>query len=526
MPGTKVDLICFSSTSCEWPMGDVVQIPYSAKEIGELITLYASTIKADWIFFCDSPGRVPNTTFIRSLITQSADAWHAGIKAGLAGMPRLLNYVEPLWMYNTDAGEEVEHSSFRLSMRCALIRTSALKAVNMDDVPYSTPDMLGLDIGYALLKGGAVIRYHPQLLNRYINSNITSADEWIFARRYFTAKWQLWTLLNAPGGLANLGKLISARGVKYKPVKPILHSSRVKGTPEHKTVSVLIPTLHRYSYLFSELEQLAKQEIPALEVLITDQTDETKRVPVDASKYPGLNIRYFPQNESGQCIAWNKLLKEAKGEFVLFLGDDADDIAPDFIKRLLVTQTRFSADVVAARVIENGVQYGEINEHYYLSDTLPIALVRKSLLDDVGYFDMFFNRNIRADQDLSIRCHLKGALMIYDPSTTVFHHRAPVGGLRAHGARAHTTSSVKQSISTFVNPTASELYLAHKYYDAERVASFVRIKYLNQLFIKGGFFKRLARLVVFIVKLPSFRIAYKNNKALAMEALVKANANK
>ncbi len=525
MPGTKVDLICFSPPAGEWPMGDVVQASYSVANITELIGLYASTIKADWVFFCDS-AQLPDTSFIRSLITQPVDAWHAGIKAGLAGMPSLLNYVEPLWMYNTDAGAEVEHSSFRLSMRCALIRTSVLKAVDKDNVPYSTPDMLGLDIGYVLLKAGAVIRYHPQLLKHHIHSNITSTDEWIFARRYFTGKWQLWTLLNAPGGLLNLGKLMSASGVKYKLVKPVLHSSRVKGTPEHKTVSVLIPTLDRYSYLFSELEQLAKQELLALEVLITDQTEETKRVPVEAGKYPGLNIRYFPQNEKGQCMAWNKLLEEAKGEFVLFLGDDADDIAPDFIKRLLFTQAKFNADIVAARVIENGVHYGAPNEQYYMSDTLPIALVRKALLDDVGYFDMFFNRNIRADQDLSIRCHLKGALMIYDSSTTVFHHRAPVGGLRAHGARAHTTNSVKQSITTFVNPTASELYLAHKYYDEERTISFVRIKYLNQLFIKGGILRKLARFVVFIVKLPSFINAYKKNKALALEALAKANVRR
>jgi glycosyltransferase involved in cell wall biosynthesis len=320
-------------------------------------------------------------------------------------------------------------------------------------------------------------------------------------------------------GLLTNTRYFLQSNVKHQSVHPKVHPSEDVTTAQATSVSVLAPTLYRYSYLYAELAQLSKQTILPLEVLVTDQTEAKDRIPIDESKYPSLTIRYFPQDTKGQCVAWNKLLEEAKGEYVLFLGDDADKIEAGFIEKLLATLKRFDCDMVASNVIEFDTPDKKLPEYYYLTDTFPISIIKKSILIKTGFMDMFFNRNIRADHDLAMRCHLEGALMIFDPSAVIFHHRAPTGGLRAHKARVVTNSMAKKSVTKFVSPTSSEIYLAKKYYNLQQVKNYIKIKYLNQLFINGNIFKKIARLAVFVFKIPSLYKQYRVSERLADIAL-------
>lgn len=524
---SKIDILFFSPESSDvnisWDLGQTIAITSATgKDVINTISEHLAITNSDWVLLWDSEFGQPDIELINELSAKPVDTWHAGLRMGLAEKPNALNYVMPTWMYNKDASPEVEHTSFRMSIGAALIRTDVLRQV-CPVAGYSSLAMAGLALGYKILRSGGIIRYHPQLLKQnHATAHIAVKDEWIFLKEFFPLKWQLWTIINKPGVFKNFISWLSVRNTQQQRLKPSIHSSKkVPATVSYSTVSVLAPTLNRYTYLVSELEQLALQTALPLEVLVTDQTDEKDRIELDFSKYPNLNIRYFQQNEKGQCIAWNKLLEEAKGEYVLFLGDDADDIKPDFIEQLLLTQKRFECDMVASNVIEAGITYGPLNEHYYLSDTFPITLIKKALLQKTGFLDMFFNKNIRADHELAMRCHLQGAMMIFNPSATIFHHRAPVGGLRTHNARAITSNMVKKSVTKFLNPTTSEIYLVKKYYNSLQVRNYVKIKYLNQLFIKGNVLKKILRLIVFTANLPSFRNKYKLNEEIAVNELDK-----
>ena len=307
---------------------------------------------------------------------------------------------------------------------------------------------------------------------------------------------------------------------------PCLHNSNAKNLNGNnsKRVSVLSPTLDRYLYLENELEQLEKQTVKNLEVLITDQTDNNKRRRIDANKYPGIKVQYFPQDEKGQCSAWNKLLQEAKGEYVLFLGDDADNMLPDFIEKLLDTAQKFNAEIVASNVVELKMPRKTVNHYYYMSDTFPITLAKREVIMDAGGMDMFFNKNIRADYDLALRCHEKGALIIFDSSALIDHHHAPVGGLREHNARVLTHKESKQSLSKFVEPTSSEIFLVKRHFAEKQYKSYIRIKYFNQIFVKGSVLKKLIRGLLFLLKTPIFYMRYKQNLTLADTELRSRNA--
>jgi glycosyltransferase involved in cell wall biosynthesis len=518
-----IDLILFNSQDTSvWEAGNVFTVPFSAEDVQAQIKNIVGQSASEWILFWDSALGEPHRLLIQQLIEKPVDAWHAGLKLGSGELPDCMNHVHPTWMYNKNAASTVEHTSFRLNLRACLIKTSLLKAIKLPEGKYSSMEMYGTALGYSILKQGGIIRYHPDLVKTgEIVTSVPQIDEWVFAREFFTRKWQLWILLNKAGFLNSLSSWLKTSDTKHKELEPIVHRSDVvlnlNGQP---SVSVMAPTLDRYSYLQSELEQLSEQTILPYEVLITDQTDKDKRAAPDHSKYPALTIRYFPQDEKGQSIAWNKMLEEAAGDYVLFLGDDADDIKPDFIQRLLHTMQRFDCDMVSSNVIENGIAPKHSN-HISISDTFPICLVKKQLVIKSGFMDMFFNKTIRADQDLAMRCHLNGALMVYDPSATIFHHRAPVGGLRAHNARTVTNYMIKQSVTKFLNPTSSEIYIALKYFSSQQASNYIKIKYLNQLFIKGNFMKKLARCIFFLVKLPSLRTQYYTNKKNAMAALNK-----
>jgi GT2 family glycosyltransferase len=517
---SDIDIAYFrKAAKPDWVLGDSIELPYSVNEVKQYIDELIIDTDEGWLLFWDYSLGEPDVNLLQELTWKPIDIWHSGVKLGLSNLPHALNYIDPTWMYNKNAPEDIEHTSFRLSIRCCLINKEVLRKVGNVTGSYTSLEAFGLALGYKILKSGGIIRYHPALTKKNLSSiDISVRDEWEYVHEFFGIKWKLWSLLNMPGKLTGIKRFLSKEKRKQS-IQPHIHNSTAILNAEPATVSILAPTLYRYKYLYAELEQLSKQTVLPFEVLITDQTDKDEREAIDISHYPELNIRYFPQDEKGQCIAWNKLLEEAKGEYILFLGDDADRIIPSFIEKLLASIKRFDCDMVASNVIEFDAPDKKMSEYYYLTDTFPIAIIKRSLLQKTGYMDMFFNRNIRADHDLAMRCHLNGALMVFDSSAVIFHHRAPIGGLRAHKARVITNSMAKKSMTKFVNPTSSEIYLAKKYYSSIQVKNYIKIKYLNQLFIKGNVIKKLARILVFIFKIPALYKQYKINERQADAAL-------
>lgn len=519
----RIDAVWFNEAqSGSWELGSSCTIPYSPNALADVIPRIMEGATAEWLLFWDSKLGNPDLALIKELAGKPVDVWHGGLKLGLGGLPKVLDYIDPAWLYNKDAPVNIISSSFRLSLQACLIRTDILKCILNSLSGFQSMEMTGLALGYSLIKKGGIIRYHPDLVPSVKPTvvHLPSLDEWVFLRKFFSLKWQLWVMFNMPGLLLNYKYWRSTKSVAYLPCKPSIHSSIEETLPEVEgAVSVLAPTLDRYPYLERELEQLSAQKHLPIEVLITDQTDAVRRHEIDTASYPGINIRYFPQNETGQCIAWNKMLEEAKGEYVLFLGDDADNIQPWFIQKLLSTMQRFDADMVASNVIELRMPAKPVNPYFYMSDTFPITLIKTEVVRRVGNMDMFFNRNIRADYDLALRCHESGALMIFDSSALIDHHRAPSGGLRAHKARVVTNAISRQSINKFAEPAVSEIFLVKKHFNVLQYKMFIRIKFFNQLFIKGNSLRKIARILMFGAKLPAIIKRYKANVKLAEQEL-------
>jgi len=103
-------------------------------------------------------------------------------------------------------------------------------------------------------------------------------------------------------------------------------------------ISVIVCTYNRQEYLPDCLKHLANQSADnrEFEVLIIDNnsTDHTANIASDFIKsHPEMNVHYFCEMNQGHTFARNRGIKEAKGDILSFIDDDAF-VDTDFIKEI------------------------------------------------------------------------------------------------------------------------------------------------------------------------------------------------
>lgn len=102
-------------------------------------------------------------------------------------------------------------------------------------------------------------------------------------------------------------------------------------------VSIIICTYNREKYLGETLERLAANIFDGeWELLLIDNncTDSTPAIcKAFAAKYPATPFRYVVEEKQGLSHARNRGMAEAKGDWLVFLDDDAF-VEPDYLSRL------------------------------------------------------------------------------------------------------------------------------------------------------------------------------------------------
>ena len=93
-------------------------------------------------------------------------------------------------------------------------------------------------------------------------------------------------------------------------------------------LTVIICTYNRAKYIGNLLESIAANDLPKseYEILLVDNncTDNTREVcKAFAAAHPDVQFRYTVEPEQGLSAARNKGIKEAKGEYLVYIDDDA-----------------------------------------------------------------------------------------------------------------------------------------------------------------------------------------------------------
>jgi glycosyltransferase involved in cell wall biosynthesis len=288
-------------------------------------------------------------------------------------------------------------------------------------------------------------------------------------------------------------------------VLPFVHEAPKKALPALKeAVTVLIPTVDRYSYLRVVLNQLRGQTCPAGEIIVVDQTPGERRESTLAEDFSDLPLRLLTVDPPGQCRSRNAGLQTSTGKYILFLDDD-DEIPPTLIQQHLETLRNWEcdascgvADEVGAGPLPAEFRYARVSDVFPTNNTM----VRRSSLVKSGLFDLAYDRGQRADGDLGMRLHLSGALMMLNPEIRVLHHHAPRGGLRTHNARVVTFASSRLRLTHRQLGSATEFYLARRYFNEREARELMWQSLLGTYSIRGGIVRKALKVLCSSFLLP------------------------
>jgi glycosyltransferase involved in cell wall biosynthesis len=209
-------------------------------------------------------------------------------------------------------------------------------------------------------------------------------------------------------------------------------------------LSIIIPTLNRFSLLQKVLYSLECQKLPLehFEVIIVNDGSthpDYQRFSELHQDFPKLKLYLLSQNRSGVATARNLGIEQAQGEYIVFLGDDMIT-HPYLFKQYLTTHEKHPEDSVLGfadwdpnmpitdvmRFISPyGPQFDyHMEDHqncgcwkFYTSNlSVPSCRLKKEKFS-TEYLDCNFE-----DIDLGYRLEKRGMKLIYNPLAITYHH--------------------------------------------------------------------------------------------------------
>ena len=208
-------------------------------------------------------------------------------------------------------------------------------------------------------------------------------------------------------------------------------------------VSVVIPCYNAEKYIASTLHSVMKQSYSALEIIVIDDgsKDTSAEIVTEIARVDN-RIRLYYKANSGVADSRNVGIRSANGDYIAFL--DADDLfePEDVAKKVAYLQQhpaaglvhsaeeRFQSDTGKSVAIVRG-KGGNVLPLLLAMKTNVVhspssVVVRKSVLDQVGYFDI--NLSTSADWEMWVRL----------AKHTVFGYLdQPLVRYRIHGQQMH-----------------------------------------------------------------------------------------
>jgi glycosyltransferase involved in cell wall biosynthesis len=170
--------------------------------------------------------------------------------------------------------------------------------------------------------------------------------------------------------------------------------------------SICIPTYNRADFIKEAIQSALNQTFDKYEVVVVDDgsTDGTKEI---VQSFNSPKIRYIFKEHAGAPQTRNRAVREARGEFILWL--DSDDILQNSILQeyqqclqqyddfdvLYCDNVRYYSDEDREEVIRYRSFLGTIPPvKFFGGPPIPNvgSLIRRSLFDKVGYYNPDFKR--------------------------------------------------------------------------------------------------------------------------------------
>lgn len=223
------------------------------------------------------------------------------------------------------------------------------------------------------------------------------------------------------------------------------HTPKKKNTLCDKSpkVTVIIPVYNAEKYLADTLRSILSQTFTNFEVICIDDGSTDKSADI-LSMYEKKDkrIKVVKQENKGVIVARNNAVKLAKGEFIYFL--DSDDVIDErLLEKSYNAIIEGKGDIITCRVMTFGRENGEM---YLPKPTkfnmargnclVNAALLRKSLFDKSGGFDMAFHMGLE-DYDFWLNMIYRQNAHFYRIPELLFYYRIKPKSESRNLSKAH-----------------------------------------------------------------------------------------
>jgi glycosyltransferase involved in cell wall biosynthesis len=218
---------------------------------------------------------------------------------------------------------------------------------------------------------------------------------------------------------------------------------------KNKNISLIICSYNREKVIGKTLQHLFEQADKDFELLLVNNnsTDNTENICTDfMNAHPQLTVRYFVEKNQGLSYARNRGIEEARGDYLIFLDDDAFTF-PDYIQNFKIFlekypdfqagggkilpfweserpqwMSRYLLSIVSTIDLGNEVKR-------FGGRSYPIGanmMIRKDLFERFGSFNVNLGRkgkNLEGaeEKDLFLRIKKAGIPVYYIPDAVVEH---------------------------------------------------------------------------------------------------------
>jgi glycosyltransferase involved in cell wall biosynthesis len=216
-------------------------------------------------------------------------------------------------------------------------------------------------------------------------------------------------------------------------------------------ISIIICTYNRDKYIYNVLQSLAQNEFSTdlYEIVLinnncTDQTEE--KCNLFQQNYPHVTFRYFIETEQGLSHARNRGIKEAKGDILVYVDDDAlvnkeylsayyelfqnekdvfaagGPIIPKYETEPPKWMSFFTKELLTG-YLEQGNKIGKFKRKYPGGGN---AAYRKEVFEKTGLFNVELGRKggnlVGAEEkDIFDKMATKGMRILYHPKAILYH---------------------------------------------------------------------------------------------------------
>jgi glycosyltransferase involved in cell wall biosynthesis len=376
-------------------------------------------------------------------------------------MFRFLKIIQPVWYFNlkpaVDQGYFPDPESVRISMPQLEPDNAFSPGAALHELSYRAHRL-----GYLDTKQKAGTDWWQE-------TRFDLVDEYRFIRKYFhitrVAYVFFFRLATFHNPFSEIAALWKSRGMSrfrmedvhvYPPRYKTFDSELVKS---QLRVTVIIPTLNRYTYLKDVLHDLEGQGYRNFDVIVVDQSDPYR---YDFYADFRLDLRVIRQEEKALWLARNTAIQETDAPLLLLYDDDSR-IAPDWIEQHLRCIDFFNAGISSGvSVSKTGAPVPANYRFFRWSDQLDTGnvMIRKEVFRQVGLFDRQFEKQRMGDGEFGLRSYLAGVRNISNPLASRLHLKVGEGGLREMG----NWDAFRPKSFWSPRPVPSVFYLYRKYH--------------------------------------------------------------